>query len=272
MTIQEMRELKKEYGFNYEQIAVGSNLPVSTIQKIFGGTTKSPRRDTIERLTRFFEHVKDEKKPFTYQPPKCPEQPQWLKESSTYHVKKKQQGEYTMEDYHLFPDEHRVELIDGVVIEMEGPHYVHQLIAGEVFRQISNYLKEKKGKCLPGIAPMDVQLDKDNKTIVQPDVMIVCDRDKWLNGRIYGAPDWVMEILSKSTRSKDCIKKLNKYMDAGVREYWIADPERQAVTVYDFEHENFPMNYAFEDQIPIGISSGELKIDMTETKEYIEML
>ena len=83
-------------------------------------------------------------------------------------------------------------------------------------------------------APMDVQLDCDDKTMVQPDVMVVCDRDKITRKCIYGAPDLAVEILSDSTKKKDMYVKLGKYMEAGVREYWLVDPKGKKVIVYDF--------------------------------------
>ena len=83
------------------------------------------------------------------------------------------------------------------------------------------------------IAPLDVQLDRDDRTMVQPDVLVVCDRSKWCGGCVYGAPDFVMEILSPSTWEKDMYVKLGKYESAGVREYWIVIRRRNGVLVYD---------------------------------------
>ena len=80
---------------------------------------------------------------------------------------------------------------------------------------------------MPMIAPMDVQLDCDEKTMVEPDVLIVCDRDKIVNRCVYGAPDFIIEILSNSTKKKDSVIKLNKYLNAGVREYWMIDPTKK---------------------------------------------
>lgn len=271
MTIKEMQELRKEYGYSYSMIAEGTELPLSTVQKVFGGQTKAPRYETVKRLNRFFEmqtkiqhmeHRRGTEAPL----------PQWLREPSAYHVKKKQQGEFTVDDYRMFPDDYRVELIDGVVIEMNAPRSEHQIVAGEVHRQIANYIMDKGGKCFPGIAPLDVQLDRDEWTMVQPDVLIVCDRDKFIDGIVYGAPDWIMEILSPSTRSKDTIKKLNKYKAAGVREYWIADLEERTVLVYDFEQQTFPKSYTFDDKIPIGIYQGNLLIDMTKVSQILEAI
>ena len=141
--------------------------------------------------------------------------------------KEKKQGEYTLEDYYALPEDRRVELIDGVIYDMTAPAWSHQDIAGEIFYQLKKYKEENQLRCSPGIAPIDVQLDRDNRTMVQPDVVIVCDRDKITNKVIYGAPDFVLEILSSSTRRKDMFVKAQKYCNAGVKEYWMVDPEKR---------------------------------------------
>jgi len=195
-----------------------------------------------------------------------------LHEAAPEYVAGKKQGSYTLEDYYALPDERRVELIDGVFYDMGAPTSVHQLFAGEFHRQIKNYVKKKKGNCIPLISPVDVQLDRDDKTMVQPDVLIVCERKKVILRCVYGAPDFVVEVLSPSTRKKDMTKKLQKYMDAGVREYWIVDPRQKRVLVYDFSKGNEPVLYGFQDEIPVGLYGGDLKIDMKEVFEEVEFL
>ena len=130
---------------------------------------------------------------------------------------KKKQGEFTVEDYLTLPDDLRVELIDGYFFEMSAPLTPHQIIARDITLQLTNYIKANKGKCVPLMAPCDVQLDRDDKTMVQPDVLIVCDRSKITKERIIGAPDFIVEVLSESTKKKDMTIKLNKYSDAGVK-------------------------------------------------------
>jgi len=184
----------------------------------------------------------------------------------------KRQGEYTLDDYYALPEERRVELIDGVIYEMTSPSVPHQLVGLEIWRQIETYVRRKKGSCIPLAAPVDVQLDCDEKTMVQPDVLIVCDRDKIIKRCIYGAPDFVVEVLSPSTKKKDMMIKLNKYMDAGVREYWMVDTDGKRVIVYDFTKENYPEIYGFDARIPLGIFDGDCEIDFTEIYDYIKFL
>lgn len=254
MTIQEMQERKRELGYTYAQIAELSGLPLGTVQKVLGGITLTPRYETIMALERVLG-----------------EQPSTMRESAApYFVKK--QGEYTLEDYYKIPDDIRVELIDGVIYDMSSPTSAHQIIGGFIHSKTLQHVLDKKGTCLPMIAPIDVQLDCDDKTMVEPDVVIVCDRDKIINRCIYGAPDFIIEVLSKSTKKKDSVIKLNKYLNAGVREYWMIDPMKKKVIVYDFEHEEYPVIYGFDAKIPVGIWDGELVIDFAEVYEHVGFL
>ena len=165
-----------------------------------------------------------------------------------------------------------MELIDGVFYDMSSPMGHHQIIAGEIYAALLAYIRSKKGKCIPFIAPMDVQLDCDNKTIVQPDVLILCDRSKYTSPRIVGAPDFVVEILSKSTRSKDMFIKLNKYRSAKVRECWIVDPDKKTVMTFLFEAQDEYAIYSFRDKVPVGIYGGDCVIDFAQIDDYISPL
>jgi len=132
------------------------------------------------------------------------------------------------------------------------------------------YIKEKNGKCKVLFSPLDVQLDCDNKTMVQPDVMVVCKSDVITKKNIFGTPDFVIEVLSKSTRKKDMGIKLSKYIGAGVREYWIVDIENKRVIVYDIEHDIQVSVYTFENQVPVAVFNNECIVDFKEIKEYLK--
>lgn len=254
MTIEEMKRIKKAKGYTYAQLAEWSGVPLGTIQKVFSGETQSPRYSTLQSLEKIFKETEH--------------RTSRVREAARYIAKK--QGEYTVQDYYALPDDVRVELIDGVIYDMASPSFVHQRIAGEVYRQIANYISANKGSCLPVIAPMDVRLDCDERTMIQPDVIIVCDKSKVKSWGIMGAPDFVLEVLSPSTKRKDCIKKLDKYMEAGVREYWMIDPFKQKVIIYQFEHEVYPAVYGLEESLAMEIFDGELKIDLQEIKSMIQ--
>lgn len=144
---------------------------------------------------------------------------------------------YTFADVLAWPDDERAELIDGEVVMMApAPSRGHQEIGGEVFRQLANYLEGKK--CKVYHAPFDVRLfekdgdtPEDVDTVVEPDITIVCDHSKLDDRGCKGAPDMVVEILSPSTQRHDRLVKLGLYQRAGVREYWIVDPESKTVQV-----------------------------------------
>jgi Uma2 family endonuclease len=181
----------------------------------------------------------------------------------------KKQGEYTIVDYLNWPSEERIELINGRVYDLAAPSYVHQEISFRIARQIDDYIEKKDGDCNVGIAPLDVQLDEDDRTMVQPDVIIDCRKEKRSKMRIIGAPDFVLEVLSDSSRSKDIIIKTEKYMTAGCKEYWIIDPENETVIVYDFKNERYPLNYTFKDKVPVNIYNGDLSIDFRIIKKKL---
>ena len=120
----------------------------------------------------------------------------------------------TIADVEALPEGTRAELIDGEIFyNMAAPTVVHQEIVGFLTRKIGNYIESNNGKCKVYPAPFDVQLSANDKyNLVQPDVTVVCDRDKLSNGkRCIGAPDWVIEVVSPSTENNDYIRKLMKY-------------------------------------------------------------
>ncbi len=129
---------------------------------------------------------------------------------------------------------------------------------------------ERDGSCIPLISPIDTQLDCDEKTMVQPDVAILCQNDKVKTWGVYGAPDFVLEVISPSTRRKDYTKKLSKYMAAGVREYWILDAYQQKLIAYFFESEICPVIYGLNEPVALGIYNGELEITFSYIAKWIE--
>lgn len=130
----------------------------------------------------------------------------------------------------------RYEYIDGEVYPLGSPAYKHQLTLSELFGILFNWFKGKK--CRPLTAPFNVMLMKsnDNINVVQPDIMVICDTDKIdASGKYKGVPSLVVEVLSRATRSRDMLKKLELYMQTGVKEYWIVDPDKKEFLVYCFE-------------------------------------
>lgn len=269
MNLSQMQYYKQQYGYSYDQLSQLTGIPKGTIQKIFTGVTKSPRYETLQALERVLKPV-NQVEPVELAKEAYSDsinQPDMIAEAAVPYGQKRQ-GEYTLEDYYALPEDKRYELIDGVLYEMTAPTTVHQIIALQMCYQIERFIEEKEGDCMTYIAPVDVQLDCDDKTMVEPDVIILCDRSKDINRCIYGAPDFVAEVLSKSTRRKDIGVKTYKYANAGVREYWIIDPKDRKVIVYQFAQEEDGEDtvsiYGFQDKIPVGIYHGALEIDFVK--------
>lgn len=162
---------------------------------------------------------------------------------------------YTIDDIYALPDGERAELIDGHIYYMAPPTRKHQRLVGEMFAAIHEYIKINHGICEVNIAPFAVFLNKDDINYVEPDICVVCDRNKLTDKGCSGAPDWIIEIVSPGSRPMDYYTKLFKYHTAGVREYWIVDHERNLVIVYDFQNKS-ATNYAFCDDIPVSIYPG----------------
>ena len=161
---------------------------------------------------------------------------------------------FTYSDYASWNDDNRYELIDGVVHLMSAPTATHQGILVELSRQIANYLVGKS--CRVFVAPFDVCIngkgDLDD-TVVQPDILVICDTSKLNDKYCNGAPDLIIEILSPSSTRHDRIVKLNKYLQAEVREYWIVDPADRSITVHLLENGKYII-YAYDESDIIAIS------------------
>ncbi len=132
----------------------------------------------------------------------------------------------------------RMEYINGEIILLSSPSTFHQVISGNMYMILRNYLKGKP--CKVFYAPFDVHFfKKDLKTpdVMQPDLLIACDLENTVTekGRYMGTPTLVVEILSRSTRSKDMVDKLNTYMLSGVKEFWVIDPKNKSVLLYSFK-------------------------------------
>ena len=169
---------------------------------------------------------------------------------------------YTTADIYSLPEGTRAELIDGQIYYMAPPRYIHQRILSELHGIIYHYIKSKHGSCQVLPAPFAVFLNNDNKTYVEPDISVICDKSKLDEYGCNGAPDWIIEIVSPGSMQMDYLIKLLKYQKAGVREYWIVDPQKKRVMVYDFSSENME-EYSFSDIIKSHIYE-DFSIDFSE--------
>lgn len=163
-----------------------------------------------------------------------------------------QEKTYTIDDIYALPEGTRAELIDGQIYSMAPPSRRHQEIVGTLYRKIADYIDSRSGSCKAYIAPFAVFLNENDKNYVEPDISIVCDKSKLNDRGCTGAPDWIIEVVSPSSRQMDYMTKLFKYRSAGVREYWIVDPEKNRILVYDFDREETG-DYTFSDSVRAGI-------------------
>lgn len=169
---------------------------------------------------------------------------------------------YTIDDIYNLPDGQRAELIDGELYMMAAPDTKHQRLVMELSFRIRDYIGRKKGSCEIFPAPFAVFLNADDDIYLEPDISVICDRDKLTDEGCKGAPDWITEVVSPSSRPIDYNKKLFKYRTAGVREYWIVDPEKNRIMLYDFENDSVA-EYTFSDKVKAGIYE-DLVIDFSE--------
>ncbi|MBR1758383.1 MAG: Uma2 family endonuclease [Lachnospiraceae bacterium] len=264
MTLDEMKIAKKEHGFSCEEIAKRTDIPYRTVQKIFSGETKHPRQDTMDKLYRLFDGVTLSKDPFEKIYYNFSEEPHVLVVREPGPEYRTVQGPATLKDLENLKDGERAELIDGVLIKMESPTIRHQIAVREVFRQFDSFIRACGGKCQPFFAPVDVHMINGNgkMDVFVPDFLVVCNPDQIKEKFIDGGPDFCLEVLSPSTRVRDVRKKVTKYLEGGVKEYWVIDTDARKVVVY--LSEEIPRVYGFDVPIPVVIYGGELMIDLSK--------
>lgn len=292
MKISELKERKRELGYTNQMIANISGVPLGTVQKIFAGVTTSPRRESLLKIERalfpenfggrptrgiydntavgYYDRmtaVREDSLAYDYVGSPDSGRTDDYNFDRGYIYRHRQQGEFTVDDILSMPEDIRVELIDGRIYDMAAPTTVHQFIVTRLLIQLSAHIDSTGKDCIVFPSPVGVKLD--DRTMVEPDISVVCDKSKFIDGLIVGGPDLIAEVLSPSTRSKDLILKLHKYWNFGVREYWIIDPSSECVTVYRFEEGVPSHQYTFNDRIPVGISGGECIIDFKSINDKL---
>lgn len=329
-TIEEIKRQKKLRGLTNQELAALANVPLSTVGKVLGGTTKRPRIDTVRALEsalRSIDMNETEKVPggkgsvveeYTIKGSGellCEPQGQYIPGSNAeqesvipvnvkepvpdeedngdlhdsdrlhghfvrcgndeYELEALRKGNrlfteplHTIEDYLALPDERRVELINGRYYDMASPTGIHQQIALLIWRELYQCIEDHGMPCSVQAAAFDVQLDL--YTVVQPDVMVFCeDPSQAFAVRATSPPDFVIEVLSRSTAFRDRHLKLFKYREAGVKEVWLVSPEQGTVEVYLFENGEELVTYTFDDKVPVYLSEGRCAIDFREIRRRI---
>ena len=252
MTVDDLKKKKEEAGMTTAALSKLSGVPVGTINKILNGETKSPRCDTLSALEQAldsagkFSDKKLSDKKISVQKTSEQRFSQIVRESG---------ASYGVEE----PDV-RTELMDGEWICPGSPTVGHQVLISQLVLQLERFIEDQHGSCLVLPAPFHIYPDGDQKTVLQPDLSVVCDRERLCRDGLMGAPDLVMEITSSFTRRRDLGRKMCRYQEAGVREYWVLDIKTRKILVYCFEQDELPAVYSFEDEIPVSIWEGKLRI------------
>ena len=278
MLVVTMQAIRDEFHLSYKEISDKSGVPLSTVQKVLGGIT-IPRTKTLEQREMVFDSFVEQGSPrwmgaVSFEELMLKGNQSGDDNTNLISFIGKKSGGYSVMDYESLPSDIKVELIDGYFYDMASPSKIHQTILIEMLFQLKSQISKNKGKCKVYIAPSDVQLDDDDKTVVQPDLFILCNKDMIKDvKRTHGAPEFVVEVLSDTTRRKDMTLKLNKYMNAGVKEYWIVDPDKHYIIKYFFDKMELANIYTFDDVIPLEIYDGKIEVDFKmiskELEEYI---
>lgn len=170
---------------------------------------------------------------------------------------------YTSDDYWNLPDGQRAELIGGQLYDMAPPYRIHQKLISELHFALKKYITSQNGNCEIYPAPFAVNLDADDRNWVEPDISVICDPEKLTDRGCKGAPDFIIEVVSPSSRKMDYSTKNAIYSESGVREYWIVDPAKERTTVYRYEEDSAPMIVPFDLPIQVGIYQ-DLHINIAE--------
>ncbi len=295
MTVEELKARKKKLKLSTKELAFLAELPVSTVSKIFTGETKNPSYITIEkladtlgkeeRLARLYAYEQAMEQYFKDHPEDAGDQKKFESIYRWEHHLNNAPIPYAVpiEDFSRTEDnlarqykflttsdladlgEHRnYQLINGHLIIAEMAGVKHQRMVRYIGRQIDAFIHDNSGACEVFDGGVNVYLDEDDYTLVIPDIAVICDATMIDEKGIQGPPDWIIEVVSASTRKIDYHKKLHKYMDSGVREYWIVDMDRQKVTVCINGEPMQISIYSFDQDIPVTIYDKKLVIEVNE--------
>ena len=292
MTIEEMKKRKKALGLTSEMIAEKSGVSLSTVQKIFAGAVKTPRRDTRMRIERVLRQTEADNYFYSrrdYDTPRVRESNISEMYGKVHEISEAidsyndytsnisailgEPGPYTIEDYYRYTTDRRAELINGYLYDMAAPTTEHQIITSLIYQVLFEYSAASDFACRAYQSPVDVKLSQDDKNMLQPDVFMICHNDAHdVKKYIEGAPDFVVEVMSPSTLNNDMENKKVQYLKYGVREYWIVDSKLRSIYVYCFESGWGINNYSFDDIVPVNISDGKLSVDFKRISSIIKRM
>lgn len=294
--ISELKSRKDNLGLSVAEVAELASVPLGTVSKIMTGETRSPKSTTLEMIDKALQKEEERRRIEAYLTamreygilhPKVIDNPNEFEgiyrkmhnlEEKPIAQANSKSGRLLWSDrhssrkkrisadsfLHMGYDNRWTELFEGRVIVNEAPGLAHQLLVKDINRQIEKYIEGNKGKCKVFDVGINVKLNEEDDSILIPDILVICDGDKLKPFGILGAPDWVVEVVSPSTRQYDYKRKTFKYLSGGVRELWLVDIEKRIVVTYvdgDFVLSHM---YRFEESIPVSIYGGELLINISE--------
>ena len=260
MDISKLRQLKKEAGMTNAEIAELSGIPFSTVNKIFSGATPNPRYGTLLAIEQVL--TAKQKLPFVYDEDR--QEPCLVREAAPSYCYTARS--YNLQDIDALSEGTHAELIDGKLFLLATPTRIHQFLVGELLFAIKSHIRNNQGACHVYTSPFAVRLFADDSTYVEPDVAVICNKDKLTEKGLNGAPDIAIEVVSPGNANHDYVTKLDKYQRAGVREYWIINPEIEKTLVMNFENPANTGEYDFEETLTSGVLEG-LEICIKELLE-----
>lgn len=234
MTIEEMKKAKAALGYSYEKIADLAQMTPEGVRRIFLGKVQKPRLASMDALETVLRP-------------------------------------YNVETYWEFMQERRCEMLDGVLYDVFLPSMTCQMLIGEMYTQIRRQLGEETPAGISLFAPVSVSLHGDLYTMTQPDVIVVRDVSRLKSWGILGAPDFVFEIIATSSQKKTQQLRLEHYIRAGVREYWVLDLHRKEITVYSSGETAEPVTYPLNGFLPIHIFCGDVVVDLQILSDIIDV-
>ncbi len=241
MDISELKNRKNKLKLTTHQLAELAGAPYSTVSKIMTGETKNPSYVIIDKIDKALSNEEMKIRLKTY-------------------MEKTKDKRVTAEILSMFDEKQRIELLDGRLIFNNSPTLEHQNLVMSIGKKIDRFIDDNHGKCRMINVDVDVRLDEDDYTVLIPDIMVICNPEIIRNDGVWGVPDWVIEVTSPSTKKMDYGRKMHKYLLSGVREYWIVDPQEEKVVVYTEGELVVAHLYSFDDEIPVYIYDGNLKI------------
>lgn len=252
MLIHKVQDLREHSQLSDYELSELSGIPLDRMNDILSGGEKESDYASLLVLEEVL--ATGEKVPFSYN--RTMQESCLVREAGIPYQYRARKSNYNIEDIERLSEYQRAELIRGVLYMLAAPSRMHQFLISELLYRIRRHIADNRGGCQVYTVPFDVRLFGNDMTCVLPDILVVCDKTKLTDKGCFGAPDWVIEIVSASNSKHDYVTKKEEYRQAGVREYWIIDPFQKNLSVYTFETSEEPKVYSYSEEVPSEVLSG----------------